>query len=204
VDLDRCDRLARVQAVQRYLRAMAFHGSPSAALARALLLAAATAAFGAPYAAAAPAGPRVGGGLPPSPYHSHDLWATINVCNSKDAPDMVGIRGSMPGTGQADETMYMRFRLQYMDESTDTWQELGAGSDSGFVAVGSASTVRQTGRSFTLRPSTSPVTLRGVVAFQWRRGTRVIYATERATSANHVSLAGASPPGFSAATCQFT
>jgi len=140
----------------------------------------------------------------PSPYHSHALWATINVCNPKSAPDVVGIRGSMPGTGQSDETMYMRFRLQYMDTATGSWQDLGQGADSGYLAVGDATTSRQTGRSFTLRPSTTGVTLRGIINFQWRHNARVIYATERVTSADHTSLAGAIPPGFTAATCQFT
>jgi hypothetical protein len=147
----------------------------------------------------------VGAGTPPapSPYHSRELWATINVCGPKSAPDVVGIRGSMPGTGQADETMYMRFSLQYMDTS-DTWQDLGQGAESGFQAVGNATSTRQNGRSFTLRPSADAVTLRGVVDFQWRRGARVIYSTERATSAERTSLAGATPPGYSAATCLFT
>jgi hypothetical protein len=177
-------------------------------LARLLALAAlgASVGFVVPFANAAPA-PSTTAPAPtpqPPPYHSRALWATINVCNPKSAPDVVGVRGSMPGTGQSDETMYMRFRLQYMDTATGSWQDLGQGADSGFLAVGDATTTRQTGRSFTLRPSTTDVTLRGVINFQWRHDARVTYATERVTSANHASLAGATPPGFTAATCQFT
>jgi hypothetical protein len=43
--------------------------------------------------------------------------------------------------------------------------------------------------------------LRGVVSFQWRRGTRVVESVTRPTTAGHRSLAGADPPNFSAATC---
>ncbi len=31
--------------------------------------------------------------------HSRELWATVDVCNPKDQPNTVGIRGSMPGDG---------------------------------------------------------------------------------------------------------
>lgn len=129
------------------------------------------------------------------------LWATINVCNPENAPDVVGVRGSMPADGDATDTMYMRFLLQYYDASSGKWVGIGAKADSGFLHVGSAATARQAGRSFTLAPSSSRFTLRGVVYFQWRRGKRTVHRAERATSAGHRSRAGADPPGFSAATC---
>src|ERR1039458_5744088 len=49
------------------------------------------------------------------------LWATIDVCNASDQPDTLGIRGSMPGDAQAHDTMYMRFRLQYMNTTSKHW-----------------------------------------------------------------------------------
>jgi len=48
---------------------------------------------------------------------SHELWATIDVCNPADQRNTVGIRGSMPGDGQSHDRMYMSFRLQYMNAS---------------------------------------------------------------------------------------
>jgi hypothetical protein len=124
---------------------------------------------------------------------SRQLWATIDVCNAKDQPDTVGIRGSMPGDDQPHETMYMSFRLQY----------LANGAAPTFVAVGPAKAARQAGRSFQLVPvAGKPAsTLRGVVSFQWRRGTTVVHAISRPSTAGHESLAGADPAGFSAATC---
>jgi hypothetical protein len=134
---------------------------------------------------------------------SRELWATIDVCNAADQPNTVGIRGSMPGDGQARGTMYMRFRLQYMNTTTKQWVDLANGAAPGFAAVGPAKSVRQAGRSFQLMPVAGKpaVTLRGVVNFQWRAGTTVLASASRPTTAGRQSLAGADPANFSAATC---
>jgi hypothetical protein len=137
---------------------------------------------------------------------SPELWATIDVCNPPDQPDTVGIRGSMPGDEHSKDEMYMRFRLQYLDSSTKQWVDLENGADSGYVAVGAAKSARQTGRSFQLVPIAGKpaVQLRGVVSFQWRRGSAVEYTVSRPTTAAHDSLAGADPKGFSAAECSLS
>jgi len=134
--------------------------------------------------------------------HSHELWATIDVCNPADQRNTVGIRGSMPGDGQSHDRMYMSFRLQYMNASKH-WVDLASGASSGFVAVGGGGSARQGGTSFELKPVAGhPVaTLRGVVDFQWRHGRKIVLSTAEPTSAGHESLAGADPAGFSAATC---
>ena len=136
-----------------------------------------------------------------SPYHSPELWATINVCNPKNAPDVVGVRGSMPGDGEPKDTMYMRFRLEYFEETSHKWTELGHGADSGLLAVGPSNTARQYGRSFTLAAPTHAVKLRGLVSYEWVRDKRVVYSTQRITTAGRKSVAGADPVGFSSATC---
>jgi hypothetical protein len=134
--------------------------------------------------------------------HSHELWATIDVCDPADQPDTVGIRGSMPGDEHAGDKMYMSFRLQYMS-SSQQWVNLAGGASSGFAAVGSGAAARQGGTSFELKPAASEatVTLRGVVDFEWRRGKTIVAAGTAPTSAGHKSLAGADPADFSAATC---
>ena len=133
---------------------------------------------------------------------SHELWATIDVCDPADEPNTIGIRGSMPGDGQAHDKMYMSFRLQYMNASKQ-WVNLASGASAGFVAVGAGASARQGGTTFDLKPVTGqpPVTLRGVVDFQWRRGKTIVLSATRSTLAGHKSLAGADPPSFSAATC---
>jgi hypothetical protein len=134
--------------------------------------------------------------------HSHELWATIDVCDPADQPSTVGIRGSMPGDGHTHDSMYMSFRLQYMGAS-GRWVNLSSGASSGFVAVGTGASARQGGTSFELKPVAGKpaVTLRGVVDFQWRRGKTVIVSGAEPTTAAHKSLAGADPEGYSAASC---
>jgi hypothetical protein len=136
-------------------------------------------------------------------FRSRLLWATIDVCNAKDQPDTLGVRGSMPGDGHAHDTMYMRFRLQYMNSATKHWTDTGKGSSKGFASVGSAATALQGGSSFELIPVAGhpASTLRGVVTFQWRRGTTVVAQTSRFTSAGRHGVANSDPPGYSAATC---
>jgi hypothetical protein len=133
---------------------------------------------------------------------SHELWATIDVCDPADEPDTVGIRGSMPGDGQTNQKMYMSFRLQYLNASKQ-WVDLSSGASSGFVAVGGGASARQGGTTFDLKPVTGqpPVTLRGVVDFEWRHGKTVVLSAARPTTVEHRSLAGADPADFSAATC---
>jgi hypothetical protein len=133
---------------------------------------------------------------------SRELWATIDVCSPADQRDTVGIRGSMPGDRHTGDTMYMSFRLQYMDTVHKHWVDL-ASAAAKFVAVGRGGSVRQGGRSFQLVPKAGrpASTLRGVVDYQWRRGRRVLQSGSRPTTAGHASRAGADPPGFTAASC---
>jgi hypothetical protein len=134
---------------------------------------------------------------------SRQLWATINICNPKDQPDYVGIRGSMPGDGRAHDTMYMSFRVQYLNSASKHWTDLGGTTAPSFIAVGSAAAARQGGESFQVMPiSGKPAfVFRGLVEFQWRRGKKVLESTKRATTAGRPRPAHADPPGFSAATC---
>ena len=126
------------------------------------------------------------GGTTPTPsahalLSSRELWATIDVCNPADQPDTVGIRGSMPGDRHSHDKMYMSFRLQYLNASKQ-WVDLSSGASSSFVAVGSGASARQGGTSFELKPVAGKpaVTLRGVVDFQWRRGSTVLASGARA------------------------
>jgi hypothetical protein len=136
-------------------------------------------------------------------FRSRLLWSTIDVCNPSDQANTVGIRGSMPGDHQAHDTMYMRFRLQYLNPSTKAWTDLTKGASADYANVGTGADPRQAGRSFQLSPVAGQpaFTLRGVVSFQWRHSKTVLAQTSRPTSAGRDSLAGADPAGFSTATC---
>jgi len=135
---------------------------------------------------------------------SRQLWATVDVCNPADQKDTIGVRGSMPGDGATNETMFMRFRIQYRNAKTAVWMNISANADSGWVNVGSSSfRVREAGRSFVFRPApdTPAYRLRGIVFFQWRRGKTVLRSASRYTAVGHVSAAGADPKNYSASTC---
>jgi hypothetical protein len=139
----------------------------------------------------------------PALFRSRLLWSTIDVCNPPDQPQTLGIRGSMPGDHHSHDTMYMRFRLQYLNPTTKAWTDLVKGASSGFANVGTGVQARQAGRSFMLNPVAGQpaFTLRGVVSFQWRHGKTVLAQTSRPTSPGRNSLAGSDPAGFSAASC---
>jgi hypothetical protein len=131
---------------------------------------------------------------------SPSLWATVDVCNSASQPDTIGVRGSMPGTGDASERMFMRFSVEYRRHGV--WRKIGGGT-SALVAVGSADAqVRQAGQSFTIAPTRSHgYLLRGVVTFVWRLDGRIVTRTFRSTTAGHDASAGADPPGYTAGLC---
>jgi len=129
------------------------------------------------------------------------LWATIDVCATAAHPDTIGIRGSMPGTGDRHERMFMQFVVEYRGRS-GSWRYL-RGGQSGTIAVGAASaSVRQAGWDFSVAPSsTETYRLRGVVVFEWRLNGRTVAQQARATRSGHGPTVGADPAGYSAATC---
>jgi hypothetical protein len=131
------------------------------------------------------------------------LWATVNVCDTAEHPDTIGIRGSMPGNGVRAQQMYMRFQLQYLATTDGRWHNIGPSADSGFTNVGSAKyRQRQYGRNFTVQPpATGAYRLRGAVTFEWRKGTEVVRRARMRTTGGHGNTAGADPRGFSAAAC---
>ena len=136
------------------------------------------------------------------------LWSTIDVCNTPAHPNTIGIRGSMPGTADAHELMYMSFRLEYR-AAGGSWRYLGGAGRTSFALVGNgASLSRQAGENFEIAPpvpqrvpASRTYVLRGVAVFEWRLHGRTIATAVRATRAGHPAAAGADPPGFSAATC---
>jgi len=153
--------------------------------------AAPVAAAGAPRAAT-PADPRV--------------WATVNVCDTERWPDTIGIRGSMSGSAEERETLWMRFQVQFLSADDDTWHNVPEGGDSGFVLVGSArAKARQAGRSFRISPKKGEqVLLRGKISFEWRVAAEVTRRARMLTRKGHRSSAGSDPPGYTASTCTIT
>jgi hypothetical protein len=135
------------------------------------------------------------------------LWATVNICDTAKHPDTIGIRASMPGSGNAKERMYMRFQVQYWRASVKKWAPTDATVDSGYQAVGPAKYKRrESGWNFSLTPPPEGQTyrLRGVVTYQWRVGKKVVRSATKRTRSGHKNTAGADPKSFSAAECTIT
>ena len=137
-------------------------------------------------AAAAPGGP----------------WATVNVCDTAEHPDTVGIRGSMPGSGSGKDDLFMRIQVQYFDPAIVGWRFVGASADSGFIELGSGKAKRREGgQNFTIKPRKLAYVLRGFVTFEWRRNGNAVKRQRRLTRPGHPATPGADPAAFSAATC---
>jgi hypothetical protein len=129
-------------------------------------------------------------------------WATINICDTASHPDAVGIRGHMPGVGDAGVALRMRFRLEYrrgarwarVKGATSPWVPAGAG-DQRFAEAGWTFTVSRPA------PRRRDV-YRGTVTFRWTGadGT-VLREARRVTRDGHPGTTGADPANASAATC---
>jgi hypothetical protein len=130
-------------------------------------------------------------------------WATVNVCDTAQRPDEMGIRGGMSGITRSTR-MFMRFRVQYRD-TNGRWRLVKTGADSEWqrVATGRRGSY-DSGWTFRFKPPASggAHVLRGVVTFQWRRGTRIVQRDKRFTEAGHPDTAGAEPADFSAESCE--
>jgi hypothetical protein len=108
----------------------------------------------------------------------------------------------MPGDADPQSMMFMRFRLQALDVATGRWVDVPYEGTS-FIKVGAAGTTRQAGTTLELEPAEpeGDNDLRGLVEYQWREGSHLLFSASRLTTAGHDAAAGAEPPGFSAATC---
>jgi hypothetical protein len=140
------------------------------------------------------------------PRKSPHLWATVNTCDTERNPDTLGLRASMPGSGRRQETMWMRFRVQYFSQSEQLWHNFtSAGADSGSVRVGRHARyrMRQSGFLFPFDPEVGErYLLRGQVEFQWRnRRGRVVRRVRELTSGGHRTSVS-DPKGFTADTCE--
>jgi hypothetical protein len=132
-----------------------------------------------------------------------DLWATVNVCDTKKSPDDMGVRARMPGDG-THRRMYMRFTAEFR-VSKNKWQVVSGKGRSKWLYAGSALFRNQElGYTFSFdapKPGASYV-MRGLVQFEWRaKGSgKVVRRANLVTSKGHPTKP-AEPKGYSQATC---
>ena len=134
-----------------------------------------------------------------------NLWSTVNVCDTFNHPDDIGVAARMPGSARG-YRMYMRFYVQYLDG--DDWKFVKTGGKSPWVLAGSDKfswIERGWTFSFNPPPQGTSYTFRGFVRFEWRRGkTKVVKKTYRYTSAGHPGTRDADPKDYSARKCKMT
>ncbi len=138
---------------------------------------------------------------------SADLWGTINVCDTEDHANTIGIRGSMPGLGYRRSMLWMRFQVQYFAKADGKWHNIKEEADSGWKKLGLArKRVIESGHNFMFLPPPDggAHNLRGAVTFRWSARGRVIRKIREVTEPGHKSTAGADPPGFSAGICSIS
>jgi hypothetical protein len=126
---------------------------------------------------------------------SPELWATINVCNTRRHPRELGLRAEMPALGFS-SSLYMTFAVYYRSDGRfkldpGTTQRVSLGSRSG-------ATVHQAGVTFKF---TQAAVFKGKVMFTWRRAGKLLGRVFRTTTGHHKHVDFADPSGHSAARC---
>ena len=135
-----------------------------------------------------------------------NLWATVNVCDTRKSPDDMGVRARMPGDG-THRRMYMRFTAQYR-AAPGKWKVVrGLGRSPWYYAGSALFRTQELGYTFSFdkpKPGSSYV-MRGLVQFQWRAPTSgsVVKRKQRLTESGHPTKP-ADPPRYSRATCKIS
>ena len=137
----------------------------------------------------------------------------MNVCDTLAAPDSMGVRAGMQGTGRP-RRLYMRFRAQYILGGRHRWHTVKGSGLSPWVFVGLLRRgSEQAGWTFAFDPPAPGHGFagRGIVDFQWRARRRlgegkrlrwVVVKRRRAvTRAGVDGVDGGDPPGTSLASC---
>ncbi len=128
---------------------------------------------------------------------SKQLWATINICDTRHHPNTVGIRGQMPALGFS-SSISIAISLDFWNPQTKRFK---ADPDTKrLIQLGSPSTgVHQQGVTFKFDPHAGR--FRGNATFTWRRRGRLLGQADRVTAGGHRDADFGDPHGFSAGTC---
>jgi hypothetical protein len=128
---------------------------------------------------------------------SRDLWATVNICNTKRYPDVIGIRGQIPSLGFSAQ-LSMQFQVEYWSARDKRFKPVRGTRQS--VSLGTQKRgLHQSGVRVGFGPHAG--SLRGTVRFEWRLGSRLIGHANQTTSHGHPSADFGDPPHYSAWKC---
>jgi hypothetical protein len=144
---------------------------------------------------------------------SHELWATVNICDTPASPNAMGVRAAMPGDADAPrERMYVRFTAQWYSPRRQAWLPVKGNLSSPWLYVGKARfSSRQAGWTFSFgAPSNGVFLVRAVADFEWRERRKAGHGRvrwvaamrrRRVTRAGVPGVDGGDPPGTSRGSC---
>ena len=98
------------------------------------------------------------------------FWATVNICDTSDSPNALGIRTSVPGNGSS-ERIWARYTAQWWSGAAKEWKTVGGSGMTDWNYVGTADmSARQAGWTFRFvqPPAGTTYVMRGVVELEWR------------------------------------
>jgi hypothetical protein len=149
------------------------------------------------------------------------FWATVNICDTSNSPNALGIRTSVPGNGSG-ERIWARYTAQWWSAAAKEWKTVGGSGVTDWNYVGTADmSARQAGWTFRFvqPPAGATYVMRGVVELEWRdevqtarrasrsrkahRAQRVAVVRERTllTETGMQGVQGGDPAGTSKAMC---
>ena len=131
---------------------------------------------------------------------SKNLWATVNICDTKQHPNMIGVRGQMPALGFP-ASLEMIIKLDYYSLQSASFRpvpHLRMRDALGLATTG----YYQGGGIFKFKPPVAP--LSGTITFQWRVGKRLLGQATRLTTHGDSGVANGDPPGTSHAVCRIS
>jgi len=116
-------------------------------------------------------------------------WATVNLCDLPSRPGAVGVRVRIPN--RADAAQWTRIRLQFFDGTTRAWRLVRSGGDAGWTKLSDGGGPVTGGTTFTFPPprAGARIVVRGLVDFEWRRGTTVVSRARVKTTSGHRNAA---------------
>jgi hypothetical protein len=110
------------------------------------------------------------------------LWATVNVCDTKNSPNALGVRTSVPGNG-TNQRIFARYTAQWWSAAQQEWLTVGGSGVTDWVFVGDADmSSRQAGWTFRFvqPPEGTTYVMRGVVEVQWREAAQTARKARKA------------------------
>jgi hypothetical protein len=143
------------------------------------------------------------------------LWATVNICDTEDSPNALGVRTSVPGDGSG-RRVFARYTAQWWSRTKQSWLTVGGAGRTGWNWVGRQGlSPAQAGWTFRFSqpPEGTTYVIRGVVELSWRArpessrkrrkraGWSVVHRQALLTETGKKGVDGGDPVGTSKAMC---